>query len=704
MYFSIFIVFSFLFKNEQIPVRVSKYLKVPYANNYLDLFRMQCKPYKNVHDGLYYVKAYDYRTYFYCKNDLITYDRKSNYEVAIFKYDFLKGYHIPLRFRKLKGIIKDEDTFWISVNDQVKFVVSRETELQDQKRYVAVINVLNGHSLLMASKEDEIHLGFLPLFHYIILPIIQFKKDSIIVYFVDLLNEKSCSISWNLREIKTLINTAVKEDEASGSYRRIKETILYDSITTIEDVSFHVKPVVEHIYDKSGHYPKILTDKFEIKVQGEEYKYNLKGLIINIEWHKDELTGILQFDRASFKIVVIKTSPKTNLVYLVEYTSCSLPCINSSEKTCKLSKTLSPNVSNISIKVQKHIIYNDGFYYLLLDSKGIEIIRANEYNLYSYDKPGSIYRYKQYMFIIKHLTSNKLVVVDTENNLIVIFNASRGVLAAKTEYKMLYYFYPIEESNKIVFVHNNLQFMIVLDMTKLRQVLDKVREDRTKEEIRESYRYDVIEMEQICNGYYMPELIAKYIQSELQLEIADAQLHILGHYFDNKNCKLYFIVKLVRQDTQIIVLLVWNCLSDGVKFKISCYFIGDRDNAATKVSNCNLGKLTKQFIFVNNMDLYGIMPSSDGLSKAESLYLATSRFAIHLQTNYFVDVEYKRFSHKLYEGKPSLRINRIGNIILMKYSSSPFSKEDDWDSKVDSSFCFILSQMQLVGEMRHIVA
>jgi hypothetical protein len=99
------------------------------------------------------------------------------------------------------------------------------------------------------------------------------------------------------------------------------------------------------------------------------------------------------------------------------------------------------------------------------------------------------------------------------------------------------------------------------------------------------------------------------------------------------------------------------------------------------------------------MDLYGIIPSSDGFSRLGSLYLATSRFPIYLQTNYFVDIEYKRFSYKLYQGKPSLMINRIGNMILMKYSSSPFSKEDDWDSKADSSFCYILSQMPLVEDM-----
>jgi hypothetical protein len=71
---------------------------------------MQCKPYKNTHDGLYYVKSYDSRTYFYSKNDLIRYERKSNYEVAIFTRESLKRNYEVVRINKLKGVIRDEDT------------------------------------------------------------------------------------------------------------------------------------------------------------------------------------------------------------------------------------------------------------------------------------------------------------------------------------------------------------------------------------------------------------------------------------------------------------------------------------------------------------------------------------------------------------------------------------------------------------------
>jgi len=114
MHFGIFIVFFFLFKKEQIPIKVSKYLKVPYAYNSLDLLRMQCKPYKRAHDNLYYVKAYHWITYFYCKNDLITYDRKSNYEVTIFTYDFLNGSYKAVKLSKLEGVLKDEYVFLLA--------------------------------------------------------------------------------------------------------------------------------------------------------------------------------------------------------------------------------------------------------------------------------------------------------------------------------------------------------------------------------------------------------------------------------------------------------------------------------------------------------------------------------------------------------------------------------------------------------------
>lgn len=64
---------------------------------------------------------------------------------------------------------------------------------------------------------------------------------------------------------------------------------------------------------------------------------------------------------------------------------------------------------------------------------------------------------------------------------------------------------------------------------------------------------------------------------------------------------------------------------------------------------------------------------------------------------------YNRFSYKLYEGKRKLRINRIGSLMLIKYKSFGFDKDDDGDFHIENSFCFILSQLQLVEVMQHVV-
>jgi len=106
---------------------------------------------------------------------------------------------------------------------------------------------------------------------------------------------------------------------------------------------------------------------------------------------------------------------------------------------------------------------------------------------------------------------------------------------------------------------------------------------------------------------------------------------------------------------------------------------------------------------MNNMDLYGIAPSSDGFGKFESLYLGTIRLSRYLHTIHFIDIAYNRISYKLYKEQLNLRINRIGNLILMQYRYFSFDREEDWDIHADSSFCFILSQMHLVKVMRHVV-
>jgi len=694
--FCIFIVFFVSPKSEKMHVKVTKYLKVPYANNSLDLFRMQCKPYKNVHDGLYYAKAYDHRTYFYFKNDLITYDRRLNSEVATFAYELLSGSYNAIKFNKLKGIIRDEDAFWIIFNNQVKFFVSRDTELQDQNRYVTVASVSDGHFLLRETKKNEIYLRFLSIFYGIMLPVIHVKENGIFVHLLDLLNENSYSMSWYLNDIKALINTAVKEDEAPKSYRRIKETILYDTITEIKESE--IKSYHEHVKDEDSNDFRYLTIIFELNLEGENYKYDLNGLVINIKSNGNILSGILHFNRRDSEIKVLKKSTKWHLVYSVESTLSSLSYIGSLFRTYTLSKNLNNKTSKIEITIRHDIIYDDGCHYLMRSAEGIIVRRSEEYMMYIYRyNPSLIYRYKQYIFITGYGIMGQLIVIDTKNNLIVVFSASSGNLRSLTEYKVLYFFYPIEKYEKLIFIHNSLNYIMILNTTKLKQVLDRIKTKREINGCGESWGYDVVDvinMDYICKVYYMPDLILDSIQSKLDFNITDIHLNILGHYFDNQNCKLYFMAKLIGEDIHTTALLVWSCSEREVRFKLVCYDNNDKNNVAIKVSNCKFKNLTNNFIFMNNMDLYGVALGSDRFNKFDSLYLDINRF---------VDVGYYRFSCRLYSGNPSLKIDRIGNLILMKHKAIGLNKEDDGDIDADSSFCFVLSRLQLVRSMRHVV-
>jgi len=420
---SIFIVFFFLFKNEQVPIKVSKHLKIPYAYNSLDLSRIQCRHYKGVCDGLYYVKSYDCRTYFYCKNNLIAYDRKHNYEVAIFMYDFIKGSHKLVKPSKLEGIIRDERVFFISVNDQIRFVVSRDTELRDRRRYITVNDVHNGRFLLKAVKEKEINIELLPFFCYSILPIIQFRIDGIFVYLVDLLSENSYIMSWYPNDIKALINASVKADEDPLYDITIKNTILQDNITSIKYAEIHTNSIREYIIEENtdndnNNHSNIFTFMLDIKGKSEAYIYNLKSLIINIEWNKDKLTGILKFKSNESEVRVSKNSTENNLVYSVKTDDralSSLLLINSLTRTYKIRKVSDSEISKLAINVQGEIIYSDGLYYLLRHRGGIEITKISKYNKneLKYDL-SSIYRYKQYIFIINRFPKVKLFVIDTK--------------------------------------------------------------------------------------------------------------------------------------------------------------------------------------------------------------------------------------------------------------------------------------------------
>jgi hypothetical protein len=689
-------VFSFLLKAQKINVKVTKYLRAPYAYNFWDPFRMQCKPYKNIHDSLYYTKAYDYKTYFLYTNNLVTYDRRTNDEVVIFKYDFLKGHHIPLRFNNLEGIIRDEDTFWISFNGQIKFVVSRDTELRVQKRYVTIANVSDGRFLLKAAKKEEIYLGFLPIFYDIMLPVIHVKENGIFIHLVDLINENSYSMSWYLNDIKTLINAAVKEDEAPGSYKRIKGTILHDII--IEIVEFDIRTYHESAKSEDSNNSRYLTIIFTLSAEGENYKYELRGLSINIELNKNELSAILHFNRKDCELQVLKKSNTRNVVYSIESELSSLPYISLLVRTHDLGKNPNYKTSKAEITIKKDIIYDDGCHYLTRGMKGIIVRKSGEYMMYTHRyNPSLTYRYKQYIFIISYDVSSKLIVIDTESKIMVIFSTLVSNLLSLTRYKMLYFPYPVEKYGILILIHNSLNHIIILEEAKIKQVLDSVKSDRKINGCGKFLGYDVIDtisMDHVCEIYNVPHLISNSIQSVLGHNIESKYLHVLGHYFDNQKCRLYFVVRLVGEDIHTTYLLAWDCSEREVRFKILCYSNSSRNNTTIRLSNCKFKNEISIFASINSMDLYGVTLGSDRFNKFASLYLDTNRF---------VEVGYYRFSSRLYGGNPELKIDRIGNLILIKHKVIALNKEDDGDVDADSSFCFILSHLHLVKGMQHAV-
>jgi len=284
--------------------------------------------------------------------------------------------------------------------------------------------------------------------------------------------------------------------------------------------------------------------------------------------------------------------------------------------------------------------------------------------------------------------------------LIAIFAVYHNNLHSLTKYRISYYFYPIEKHKKLIFIHRSLDTIIVINTIKLNQILDKIKVDRASRKDEESNGYDIVD---ICEVYYTPQLILDGIQSDLNIDLKEAHLDIIGHFFDKKNYIIYFIANIVQQDIKITVLLSCNCLSDKIRFKLVCYYDSVKENVAIKVPTCSSQNLKKHLLSMGNIDLYGVASNCDGIGKFDSLYLSINCSPFHLYTSYLVDIRYNRFSYKLYQGKIKLRISRIGNIILMEYKSSPFSRENDDDIDVESSFCFILSQLNLVEVMRHFV-
>jgi hypothetical protein len=85
-------VFFNLPKGRVLDTKIAQHIKLPYASDIVDIFNTRIMAYEGTdfyyyngtYNTMYYVKSFDNITYFHPTSNLVTYERKTGDEIAVF--------------------------------------------------------------------------------------------------------------------------------------------------------------------------------------------------------------------------------------------------------------------------------------------------------------------------------------------------------------------------------------------------------------------------------------------------------------------------------------------------------------------------------------------------------------------------------------------------------------------------------------------
>jgi len=684
-------------------VKVAKSIKVPYASESLDVNNSECHPHKHMHGDLYYVESSKFITHFYSKNNLIFYRRNKRTSFFEFVHDFVKGSYKFIEFNNIQGRIIDGGKMLFRTTNSDWALIAQTVELQDNKRYIVASNVSQNKNLLLVSKDNEIYSRFLPVISNNIIPIMQFRRDCVFIYVIDLSNETVHFAKWDLDDMKQLmfeilrickehdsIISKVGEDKIYYIHDIMLWRIYgYPTRITSDERTFYISAI------------KILID--DIQIIGENYDYALSrfgislqlvGNTMSIYWYHHpfyEEDGLLYI----MKKGVICKYPKSedDMVFYIRENRRRL--VESHNELMRININLNTKSEGIYLVNE---IYRDDFHYITQDHNGVKTVTCSDpQDFYlDYDRV-AIYRYKKYIFMIKYqpdIGLGFLEVIDVYKNFLVSFRVDSEVHSI-VQHKILYHFCPLEDINKILFLHVQLDFMIILDLLELDHVLNELYEQRDSLECREHLNK---EAKGLLTVFRFGDLITRAIYDYNPDAGLIGDINVISYYLDKHNNRLYLLTKYMQNSNKITGLFVWNMSSGDVRFSIAQYSVEDDARAVLKATSMVRKYQNKHFRISDKIELYNI-----DLYKKEHRFRKLVGMDILFDTyNCFADIRHNRVSLPILvidSNKGRFRVENIRDFLFLSFSSYDILSVDDWESDVNFSSCFILSELSLVGQI-----
>ncbi len=701
IFISIFIVFFNWPKNNVLNTKIAQHIKLPYVTDNVDIFNTKTMGrektdfyyYKRTYNTMYCIKSLDSVTYFRPTNNLVTYERKTGGEVPVFVPDFLNTSYNLVQFNKLNIINKSENNLLVKNAKDKLYFVSLDIQWHDDKRYIAVINIKSGKQLLMINKNSEELSDLLPILNRHVIPIFQAKKQNIYIYLVDLASDKVGFISWNMMNIRQLINDILRLGGISGEN---KKDIMEDKISyfSIDKFIYYIKEEYDVRYVDSTNaskklYVRSIELHFGLLIWGEKYFYNLYNTSIKIEVDRDKI--VCYWDVGRFTLDIYKMAYDDQALTRARELYLKVEANESSESNRMLQRSYNLQ-DQAGYKYISTDLYENDCFHIKQNNEGIIFKEKSPYSSYEKYYSSSLYRYGKYLVIIQR-RNHGLTFINTQENLLYRF-ITHIKQHLCSQYRFTYHYYPLYEKNRLFFLSKDLQCLMIVDMSKVENFIGIYNSKNCDKLDHLTLMEKYENIEKVSASLDVKKIIVEAIYTTYKLGVESDSVKLLDHQVDKDTKSLYIFAKYSIQDIENIGVFKLDMLSNKLQFKLYSFCVRHTKNPTLML----FYNKKKYFNFISNLDLYKIRFDEGNLSNLDIYYD---------YNGFFVSVRYNRVSFNVMKGyyeKSKIIVENINNLIIMKYEGVA---TDDIEAReiefsgyyYDSSYGLLVYDLALVRKM-----
>jgi hypothetical protein len=707
-------------KPTRIGIKIAPHLKIPYNSNQIGTYKNHYHPYMGMYNAMHLVENENQKTYFYIKNDTISYYNQVDDNISFFMLDLGKLFYRYIDLYKLNNIIGNGKFFVFGIGDDKQYLVLKKTlktsriasltfQLpgdrieMDRIKDITIVDVNNGKVIYMDSVEDvscEYINAFGPIANTIIV-IAKVTKKGIYITSLDVITGETNMFSVGLEDIKNIIMQIVNQAE---ELKELKDSVSEDNLrySCFVYELFRTREI-RYYYKKSEHNNSyniyICSIPLLVALIGEEYEYLFDYLTIDVSVFQNYVHHSLGFSYSNLTINKLSTDKQQ---------SRSASCTQYVNLPILFSHELSPH-NNANNSYISNIIYRDDCFYIEWDNSYIKINMSGSSKNTEKHK-SYLYKHNEYLLVLRLKSTNgyyEMLVINTKMNVSYLYNTYLYEMPYKNQTLNLRFYY-FKSSNKLIILENELNYLFVLDLTLVGKFFEEVK-NKALDHLNCRNRIYSPALHKEANVLQFLDinmLIQKAVYAYMMHNSRNAKENIHNHskleakvllyYVDDSSGKLYIIAEYVVGKIKYIGLFMYDANSDNRRLIFLQYF---PDYMSYPILYRSWRRGSGRYepdlssIALHKRNTYRSTTSSISTCQVNNM---KGLDITYKNAGYFASIMYNRYSLPLLDIlKNKLTITYPDDIIVMEYFCLPSTQL--------CSTVFILAWSSLVKKTQEIV-